>query len=234
MLGRSRMVTISTGETTLERHIATLRDITMRKMTLLGLMALAVAALSHEQAGAWINFKFGVGLNWNWQSGGNNTLWGLFRNGQPPGGGAPYDPSICPNTGCFNTGNSGGGCGNPYGGYGGYGTGMNQPGFCPQQVPQQQPCSTQPCPSFPGFHPYQNNEFQYFGGQPATPSNAADPSRQNVMAAQSGNPQYQYQAGYFSPYAGAAYYPSYPAMDPYYYTVNYYYNPGYYNPYGQY
>ena len=115
-----------------------------------------------------------------------HSLGLVSQRSAPWGRCRPYDPSICPNTGCFNTGNSGGGCGNPYGGYGGYGTGMNQPGFCPQQVPQQQPCSTQPCPSFPGFHPYQNNEFQYFGGQPATPSNAADPSRQNVMAAQSG------------------------------------------------
>ena len=210
----------------------------MRKITLLGLWALALTVLSHEQANAWINFKFGVGLNWNWQSGGNNTLWGLFRNGQPPGSGPTFDPSVCPPV----CGNSGGGWGNPYGGYGGYGPGgMNQPGCGSQQPPcmQQSPCSTLPstapqrqqCPCFPGFHPFRNDEFQYFGGSTPTPSNASTDASppQIVTTAQAGYPQYQYQAAYFSPYAGATYYPSYPTVDPYYYN-NYYYQ-SYYSPY---
>lgn len=50
-----------------------------------GMMALS------QEANAWINFKFGVGLNWNWQSGGNNLLWGAFQNGQP-GGFEGYNP----------------------------------------------------------------------------------------------------------------------------------------------
>lgn len=57
----------------------------MKKIMVLGLSALGLALLSQEQASAWVNCKFGVGLNWNWQSGGNNFLWGAFRNGQPPG-----------------------------------------------------------------------------------------------------------------------------------------------------
>ncbi len=220
----------------------------MRKFTLLGLTALALAAMSFEPASAWINFKFGVGLNWNWQSGGNNTLWGLFRNGQPPGNGQPFDPSICPTTGCFNTGQGqgqsggcGGGCGNPYGGYGGYGTGMLQPGYGPQMPGAPQPCMTQPnpagqqnCPSFPGFHPYQNNEFQYFGGQPPMPNNTAgDLNRQNAMAAQGAPPQYQYQAAYPPPWNGASYYPGYPQADPYFYNNSYQSYQSFYSPYGR-
>jgi hypothetical protein len=58
----------------------------MKKFLTAGVLALTVAACSHQQASAWINCKFGIGLNWNWQSGGNNMLWGVFRNGQP---GAP-------------------------------------------------------------------------------------------------------------------------------------------------
>src|SRR5437870_2509435 len=59
---------------------------TMKKFLTVGALALIVAAFSHQQASAWINCKFGIGFNWDWQSGGNNLLWGAFRNGQP---GAP-------------------------------------------------------------------------------------------------------------------------------------------------
>jgi hypothetical protein len=58
----------------------------MKKFLTVGVLALIVAAFSHQQASAWINCKFGVGFNWGWESGGNNLLWGAFRNGQP---GAP-------------------------------------------------------------------------------------------------------------------------------------------------
>jgi hypothetical protein len=57
----------------------------MKKILVLGALALSIGLLSQQQASAWVNCKFGVGLNWNWQSGGNNFLWGAFRNGQPPG-----------------------------------------------------------------------------------------------------------------------------------------------------
>src|SRR5262249_41779368 len=40
---------------------------------------------SHQQASAWTNFRFGIGLNVEWQSGGNSFLWGAICNGQPPG-----------------------------------------------------------------------------------------------------------------------------------------------------
>jgi hypothetical protein len=56
----------------------------MKKILTAGLLALSAALITDQQASAWVNCKFGVGLNWNWQSGGNNLLWGAFRNGQPP------------------------------------------------------------------------------------------------------------------------------------------------------
>lgn len=57
----------------------------MNKFILSGMMALGLAMASGQEAKAWVNFKFGVGLNWHWQSGGNNFLWGLARGGQVPG-----------------------------------------------------------------------------------------------------------------------------------------------------
>jgi hypothetical protein len=58
----------------------------MKKFLTVGVLALIAAAFSHQEASAWINCKFGIGFNYGWQSGGNNFLWGAFRNGQP---GAP-------------------------------------------------------------------------------------------------------------------------------------------------
>lgn len=57
----------------------------MKKFLTMGALALSLAAICVAPAPAWLNWKFGIGLNLGWQSGGNNTLWGLFRNGQPPG-----------------------------------------------------------------------------------------------------------------------------------------------------
>ncbi len=57
----------------------------MKKIVFAGLLAVCVMAISHQQASAWVNTRFGVGLNWEAQSGGNSLLWGAWRNGQPPG-----------------------------------------------------------------------------------------------------------------------------------------------------
>ena len=57
----------------------------MRKAFFLGLTALGLALASGQEAKAWTNFKFSAGVNWQWQSGDNCLLWGLFRNGQVPG-----------------------------------------------------------------------------------------------------------------------------------------------------
>jgi hypothetical protein len=66
----------------------------MKKFITMGALSLAVAAVCSAPAPAWLNWRFGIGLNFGWQSGGNNTMWGLFRNGQPPG------PDCCPGGGC--------------------------------------------------------------------------------------------------------------------------------------
>lgn len=75
-------------QTPLVRHI-------MKKIILSGLLALGAALASQQEAAAWVNFKFSAGINWQLQSGNNNFLWGVFRNGQVPGaegypGGMPY------------------------------------------------------------------------------------------------------------------------------------------------
>lgn len=57
----------------------------MNKIFLAGLLAVGTIAVSCQQASAWVNTRFSVGLNWEMQSGGNNLLWGAWRNGQPPG-----------------------------------------------------------------------------------------------------------------------------------------------------
>lgn len=57
----------------------------MRKLLVLGALALAVTVLSQQKASAWCHWKFGVGLNLEHQAGGNNWFWGAFRNGQVPG-----------------------------------------------------------------------------------------------------------------------------------------------------
>jgi len=57
----------------------------MKKIALAGLVAFALIAISQHQASAWTNTKFGIGLNFERQSGGNSAIWGLWRNGQPPG-----------------------------------------------------------------------------------------------------------------------------------------------------
>jgi|SRR5581483_7334526 len=68
----------------------------MKKFLLMGVLALSVAVLSQQQASAWINFRTGACINLGFQSGGNNWLWGAYRNGQPPAGvgcPAPYGHS---------------------------------------------------------------------------------------------------------------------------------------------
>ena len=70
----------------------------MKKVLFLGLAALGLGLLTEQPAQAWINSKFSIGLNWHWQSGGNNLLWGAFRNGQVPGHehGGPFQVSPMP------------------------------------------------------------------------------------------------------------------------------------------
>jgi hypothetical protein len=57
----------------------------MKKILLLGLLAIGASALSQQSASAWVNSRFGIGLNWDYQSGGNQIAWGLWQNNQPGG-----------------------------------------------------------------------------------------------------------------------------------------------------
>ena len=47
----------------------------MKKILAIGILAIIAIAFSQQQASAWVNSRFGVGLNWDWQTGGNNFLW---------------------------------------------------------------------------------------------------------------------------------------------------------------
>jgi hypothetical protein len=60
-------------------------EVSMKKVLAIGMLAVGLIALSQEQASAWSNHRFSMGLSWSRQSGGNNFAWGLWRNGQPPG-----------------------------------------------------------------------------------------------------------------------------------------------------
>src|SRR4051794_22707827 len=73
----------------------------MKKMLTAGFMTLALLAAVQQQAQAWCKFNFGVGLNWNYEGGGNSALWGLVR-------GSPMPGTNCPDEG-FADGHSKGG-----------------------------------------------------------------------------------------------------------------------------
>jgi hypothetical protein len=199
----------------------------MKKIILVGTLALFALASTQQQAPAWLNFKFGVGLNWAWQSGGNNFLWGLYRNGQPPGFGPQYDPSVlrysegCGPGGPFVPAQQGGAC-------------TMQP-HCPQMLPganpacpQFPPAPFQPqsssgqsgYPYFPGMYPYTHDQFQYFGSAPGQPNIAGDagsqtvayPNRNLYATAQMQNPSQNWSNYYRGaaqyPYSASSYYPS--------------------------
>ncbi|MBM4072755.1 MAG: hypothetical protein FJ271_28085 [Planctomycetes bacterium] len=111
----------------------------MQKSILTAGLALLLSAWFCEPAQAWRNAKFGVGLNWSHQAGGNNLLWGFFRNGQPPAPTPPPHPGFMP--------------GGP--GYGPYGP-APFPGFAPgfgggAPVPMIE--GTGQAESVPSFHP---------------------------------------------------------------------------------
>ncbi|MSQ95729.1 MAG: hypothetical protein EXR98_14405 [Gemmataceae bacterium] len=71
----------------------------MKKLVLAAVLAVSAMAITQQQASAWVNSRFSLGLNWGYQSGGNNFLWGAWKNGQPPGPeafGAGHIPSFAP------------------------------------------------------------------------------------------------------------------------------------------
>ncbi len=66
----------------------------MKKIFVAALLAVSAIALSQQEASAWINSRIGIGMNWDWQSGGNSLLWGAWRDGQP--GGEAFGTPRCP------------------------------------------------------------------------------------------------------------------------------------------
>lgn len=56
----------------------------MKKLLTFGLLSVAVALAAEQPAHAWVNSRFSIGLNWNYQAGANSFMWGLYRNGQVP------------------------------------------------------------------------------------------------------------------------------------------------------
>lgn len=57
----------------------------MRKVFVTGLLAVCLMAVSQQQASAWTNARFGIGMNFGFSSGGNSLGWGIIRGAQPPG-----------------------------------------------------------------------------------------------------------------------------------------------------
>ncbi len=57
----------------------------MKKLLSMGLLTVCALAVAEQQAQAWVNSKFSIGLNWQTQAANNNFLWGVFKNGQVPG-----------------------------------------------------------------------------------------------------------------------------------------------------
>jgi hypothetical protein len=98
---------------------------TMKKMVFAGLVAISLIALCQQNASAWVNSKFSIGLNMQRQSGGNNFLWGAYHNGQPPGPEA----------------------------FGGSGGGGGYPGSMPSAVPQFAPAMPYHHSNAPQYQP---------------------------------------------------------------------------------
>jgi hypothetical protein len=165
----------------------------VKKFLIMAGLALGVAAVSWQQASAWIKCNFSVGLNWCWESGNNSFLWGAWTSGQVPG--SPTDVGCCHGF-C----GVGGFPGCDYGGYGGYG-GYGDHGY----------------PSGYGGHGYPSGDQAPGYQAPApTPADKDKGGKEGGTSTQApswyGNSAYQ-PAGYYQApsyyQAPAAYYPSY-------------------------
>src|SRR5262245_54629565 len=66
----------------------------MKKFVTRSLLALALVAAASAPAMAWKNSQWGLGLSWNYQSGGNSFLGGIWQNGQPPGPDSGIAPAM--------------------------------------------------------------------------------------------------------------------------------------------
>jgi hypothetical protein len=168
----------------------------MKKLLSMGLLTLCALALTQQQAHAWVNAKFSVGLNWHIQSANNNVLWGMWKNGQVPGpeafggGAGPFPSGVGP--GPYMT---------PAGQFPFFGS---NPQGTPQSQPASFPAQTAPPPTIAAV-PQQ----PYYG----MPQNGNSNPYQTVS--------YQQNSGYYYPnYYQPNYYQSYgyQAQVPYYWN----------------
>ena len=143
----------------------------MKKIIVMSFLVVGVIMFAEQQASAWVNSRFGIGLSDHKQSANTSLLWGLWRNGQIPGpdmggqGGSPYG-------------------GAPYGSpYGGPRFAASQPGFMPM-------------PSGPGPVAHQGAFADpYFAGAPyaTAPMNYGSP----YQFANYPRPSYYYPSVYY-------------------------------------
>jgi hypothetical protein len=187
----------------------------MNRILTLGVLALGLILGSQQQASAWCNFKFGAGVNWNYQGGNNCFGWGLFHSGEVPG--PEVFGGCCPS-----------GCPSPYMNYGGgpdcfAGNGGPGPAYAGMQNYG---------PGAPGAPSYANGPQQY----PQTPAAATGNTPQKNPATtipnyQSGQSPYQPTSGSYPANYPANYQGSYPGAYPYNaynpYWSNSYYGGGY-------
>ncbi len=122
----------------------------MKKFFALGFLTLALVTVSHQQAHAWSNVKFGAGVNLQWQAGDNTLLWGFFRNGQVP---HPYGHGVPPHLA------------SPYHHHGVPAPAPVPPGAGLQVDPQTSPANYQQYQNTNGYQPVSYNPYysQYPG-----------------------------------------------------------------------
>src|SRR5262249_42171411 len=56
----------------------------MKKLLVVGVLALAALAAAEQNASAWCNLKFSCGANLSYTSGGKSLLWGAYTSQNPP------------------------------------------------------------------------------------------------------------------------------------------------------
>jgi hypothetical protein len=147
-------------------HFIEKRKRTMKKVLVLGLMALALALLTHQEASAYKKFNFGVGLNLSCEGANNSIMWGVAKGGPGPGwadGGFP----------------GGYGYGNPdY--FGGQPFGHDQapamtpstaptPTTPPRPMPMGTPGVAQPVGYFPTYGSYSGSNYPMYYYYPMAP-----------------------------------------------------------------
>jgi hypothetical protein len=73
----------------------------MKKFLLICGLALALSALSHQQASAWHKFNFSVGMNISWEAANNSYFCGGILSGPPPYAPGPlgFPPPYAPGWG---------------------------------------------------------------------------------------------------------------------------------------